>query len=108
MEAKGQSFESWCIVELMGHQRMAGFVTEATIGGGAMIRIDVPECGELPAYTRYLAPGALYAINPCDEKTARAAAASFRPQPVNKWEIDRQVPQLTAGTDDEERDDELL
>lgn len=35
-------FESWCIVELFGHQRIAGLVTEQTIGGCNFVRVDVP------------------------------------------------------------------
>jgi hypothetical protein len=87
MEADKQTFESWCIVELFGHQRMAGFVTEASIGGGSFIRIDVPETAGDKAFTRYLGPSAIYAMNPCDEDTARQAAAAFRPRPIQRWEL---------------------
>ena len=33
--------EFWAIVELMGHQRIAGKVSEETIGGAALLRVDV-------------------------------------------------------------------
>ena len=39
---KTETFEHWCIVELFGHQRIAGKVSEQTIGGGAFVRVDVP------------------------------------------------------------------
>lgn len=97
---KQQSFESWCIVELFGHQRMAGYVTEANIAGGAFIRIDVPEAGDQPAFTRLLGPSAIYAMNPCDEQTARAAAAAFRPKPVQQWELPSR-PLLDAQDEDD-------
>ncbi len=35
-------FETWAILELMGHRRLAGFVTEQEIGGANLLRIDVP------------------------------------------------------------------
>lgn len=92
MSEQQQSFESWCIVELMGHQRMAGYVTEATIAGGAFVRVDVPEGEGQAAYSRLLNPSAIYALNPCDEATARAAAQAFRPKPVQAWELPRQLP----------------
>jgi hypothetical protein len=82
-----QTFESWCIVELFGHQRMAGFVTEASIGGGSFIRIDVPTIADVPGFTRFLGPSAIYALNPCDEATARKASLAFRPQPIQPYEL---------------------
>jgi hypothetical protein len=29
-----EKFDSWCLIELFGHQRIAGRVTETTIAGG--------------------------------------------------------------------------
>lgn len=114
--AEPQKFEQWAIVELMGHQRMAGFVTEATIGGASLLRIDVPEAPGHPAYTRYIAPAALYAINPTNEATARAAAVGFRPKPVQTWELpalpeptplpDGVVPAGSHATEFEDDEDE--
>jgi hypothetical protein len=40
--ADESAFEGWAILELMGHRRLAGYVQEATIAGGAFIRLDVP------------------------------------------------------------------
>ena len=31
----------WCIVELMGHRKLAGLCTEQVIAGNTMLRIDV-------------------------------------------------------------------
>lgn len=36
------TFEGWAILELMGHRRLAGHISEAQIGGASFIRIDVP------------------------------------------------------------------
>lgn len=83
-----QKFDCWAIVELMGHQIIAGKVTEESIAGAGFIRVDVPQATrnkerwegggtlETPEYTRYLQPNAIYALNPCTEEVARAAAAS--------------------------------
>jgi hypothetical protein len=38
--------ETWAIVEVMGHNRFAGYVQQVPMGGAAMIRIDVPEIAE--------------------------------------------------------------
>lgn len=109
MNESKQSFESWAIIELFGHQRMAGFVTEATIGGQSFVRVDVPEVEGHEAYTRFLGNGAIYAMTPCDENTARRAAAAFRPKPVQAWELPEPNLALPAGeaaiVDDDEDDD---
>lgn len=90
---------SWMIVELMGHQRMAGLVSEVTMAGHGMIRIDVPAAGEEPAYTRFVSPTAVYALNPTTEALARRAAAAFRPRVVNEWDLPRALPPADAGGD---------
>ena len=39
---ENSKFEEWAILELMGHRRLAGKITDAVIGGGAFLRIDIP------------------------------------------------------------------
>lgn len=79
---KPQTFEHWCLVELFGHQRTAGLVTEATIGGCSFVRVDVPECRDQPAYTRYFGQGAIYSMTPISEEIAKSALEYLRPRPV--------------------------
>ncbi len=51
MTAEAEQFESWAIVELFGHQKIAGKLTEQTIGGCHFIRVDVPAFEDSPAFT---------------------------------------------------------
>ena len=92
MSTEREKFDQWCVVELFGHQRIAGRVTEQTIGGCAFVRVDVPVVGEIPAYTRLFGNGAIYAINPVTEEIAKASAAAYRVVPVSPYEI----PELRA------------
>ena len=41
--APGTAYEGWAIVELMGHRRLGGRVSEAVQYGVAMLRLDVPK-----------------------------------------------------------------
>jgi len=88
-----KTFESWAIVEVMGHRQFAGFVTEQAIGGASFVRVDVPavDCdGEpLPAFTKLLGAGSIYAISPCTEETARAFAAKSRQRSFSVYEAPR-------------------
>ena len=81
MEQK--KFEEWCIVELFGHQKIAGFVTEAELGGKSFIRVDVPEVKEgIKGFTRLYGPGAIYCINPVTEQIAREAVKRIDTRPI--------------------------
>lgn len=82
-----QQFDQWCIVELVGHQRIAGRVTEQQVGGCNFVRVDIPPVGNRPGFTRLLGQGAIYAINPVTEQIARAAAAAYRAEPVAAYEL---------------------
>lgn len=84
---KTESFDQWCLVELFGHQRIAGRVSEQTVGGCAFVRVDVPAVDDTPAYTKLYGNGAIYAITPVTEEIARAAAKTYRVVPVSPYEI---------------------
>ncbi|MGE5801580.1 MAG: hypothetical protein ACM358_04945 [Gemmatimonadota bacterium] len=61
-------FEGWAIVELMGHRKLAGHVSEVTIAGAAMLRLDVPS---EPPVTQFYGGAAIYCITPTSEELAR-------------------------------------
>lgn len=88
----GVKFDSWALVELFGHTRMVGKVTEQTIGGIPFVRVDVPENGGNVAYTRFLGNGAIYAITPLAEEVALELAKSIRTAPVSEWDVRRLLP----------------
>lgn len=97
MAMEKERFETWAVVELFGHHQIAGFVSEASIGGCNFVRVDVPEAGpERPAYTKFYGEKAIYAIHPCTEDLARQAVVRLRrwdnPLPVS-------VPDLTAAAE---------
>lgn len=80
-------FESWGLLELFGHQRVAGKLSEQTIGGVHFIRIDVPDVGDTKSYTRFFTQGAIYGMTPLDEATARKMAAYLQAVPVSAYEL---------------------
>lgn len=86
------AYTGWAIVEVMGHSKFAGEISEHKLGTNVMIRIDVPAVGELKAFTKMIAPQALFAITPCDEATARAAAQEFRSVPLYLYSVVRGLP----------------
>lgn len=103
-----ESFEGWCVLELLGHRRVAGFVSEQEIAGAGMIRIDVPgsEAGG-PAATQFYNPAALYALTPTTEEIARAFATRHKPQPVSRYELPP-VHQATTRPEEYEFNERLV
>lgn len=77
-----QTFDHWAIVELLGHRRLSGHVTEATIAGAGFLRIDIPD-----GQTQFVSPGSVYALHPVTEDVARRFASRTRPEPVQRWEL---------------------
>ena len=128
MDQQQARFDGWCILELMGHQREIGYVTTEYYGPAALFRVDTPEIPEreyelkrpeydnesgryipvgskvkrvaIPAKSRLVAPGALYAMNPCTEETARKAIEEMVPRTLIVLEI-KEDPRraLHAGED---------
>jgi hypothetical protein len=82
-----EKFELHAIVELFGHQRIAGKVSEQSIGVATFIRVDVKETDTQPAYTRLLNPSAIYAINPVTEEVATLTAQRLQTKPIDAWDI---------------------
>jgi hypothetical protein len=91
--------EGWAILELMGHRRLGGRLSEATIAGGAFIRIDVPHPNKVGVFTasQFYSPAAVYAITPTTEEIA-CAIARGAPEPVSRWDL-RVLTANTGETD---------
>ncbi len=100
MTQETPSFKEWCILELMGHRKLGGLLSEQQIAGAAFLRIDIYSSEEVFA-TQFYSPGAVYCITPCDESIARLYGDRHKPEPVTRWEL----PQATtvAGTPDDSR-----
>jgi hypothetical protein len=86
METQPAEFKSWAIVEIMGHVRRAGHVTQETHFGVPLLRIDIPQ-PEGTRLTQYYGGQAIYCLTPCDEAAARAVAAQNQPAPVARYEL---------------------
>jgi hypothetical protein len=74
------------IVALMGHQKIAGIVSEASFPSG-FLRVDVPAVGGNQAYTRFINPKSLYDMHPVSMETMLAKAAELECKPIDAWDI---------------------
>lgn len=100
-----EHFEAWGIVDLFGHTRLAGRISEQTIGGETFIRVDVPREGEA-FHTRLFGKGAIYGISLTDEPIAREVAKRSSARPVGRYDVPalledaRPAGQATTGAEE--------
>jgi hypothetical protein len=91
MDTDAPKLETWGILELFGHLKLAGKITEQPIGGDSLIRIDVPPVtvGDvtIPAFTRFFGAKAVYSLTPCTEDLAKVTAAAVKHQPVQAYDL---------------------
>lgn len=79
-------FETWAVVEIMGHQRTAGFVTVEEIAGLAFLRIDTPGSNG-SVHTEYVGPRSIHRLRPCTEAVARMVAVAESNSPIHMWDV---------------------
>lgn len=102
--------EQWAIVELMGHVRTAGRLTEEERFGSKLGRLDVPQA-DGTFFTQFFGGQSVYRITHVSEAAARAVALSTHTAPVQSWELPRALPATEArhpagvGCDDPDDDD---
>lgn len=102
MENEIPAFKHWCIVELMGHVKIAGLVTEVELFGSKLGRCEIPNGDGF--VTQFFNGSSVYRITPVEEKIARHVAASNQPEPVNRWELPRlnAAPEGAIDADDDD------
>lgn len=106
MENEKAAFEGWAIIEIMGHNTIAGYISEASMYGIAMMRVDVPACDDQPAYTKFYGGSSIYGITPTTQEIVIKAAERLRIRPVSEWLIptpsNRQLVDSYAGDEESE------
>lgn len=99
-----ERFEAWGVVDLFGHQRIAGRITEQAIGGCSFVRVDVPAVDGTAEHTRLFGNGAIYGISFTSEDVARKVAVGLRSRPISAYDLPARTALPSA---DEESQEEL-
>ena len=100
-----ERWQTWAVLELMGHVRTGGLVTEEERFGAKLGRVDIPT-PEGGFVTQYFGGGSIYRLTICDEATARRVAASNRPAPLHPWEMPCRLPGPPPAETIEEPDED--
>jgi len=102
------AFDQHCILELFGHQRIAGKVSEAAVFGGTLVRVDVPKTTKRDAFTKFYGLSAVYAVTPVSEEIAQAMAESLDEKPVEEWRLREALPKLADKIEVREDDEDVF
>lgn len=100
----------WAILELFGHARIAGAISEHTFGGDTFTRVEVPEVSwteehyvdgvratqlrVIKAHTKLFGAKAVYSLAFVDEAAAVLAAHRIKHEPIRAWELRDTLEQL--------------
>lgn len=87
----------WAIVELMGHVRLAGRLTEEEKFGAKMGRLDIPS--EDGFVTQLFGGGSVYRITIVTEAVARHVCKQSSPAPVSPWDFPKQLAHVEHDDD---------
>jgi len=97
--------DSFAVVELFGHTRHVGRISQCEMAGVKMLRIDVPRDGDFEkgVTTHFYGGAAIFAIHPCDKAKAEAENRPWAPdrQPVGLLEHEDAGPDTEENHDDE-------
>lgn len=99
----------FAVVEIMGRRTRAGMISDATIGGATLLRIEEPTGRVGPdgdPLCEYYAPQAIFAIRPCSHDEAVRAAWSW---PAERPQIElppAMAEAIAASVDDDDDWDE--
>lgn len=114
------AFEASCIVEIMGHQVIAGKVSEETHFGSPLMRVDVPKSSKREGFTVYYGGGAIYKITPTTEEIVKAFVEKQDPEPVKPYMLalpsfvdkvevgDRYLDADSGYADDDDETDDVV
>ncbi len=95
-------FESWAVVELMGHVKLAGKVTEQEVFGAKLGRVEIPQ-RDGTWVTQLFGGASVYRISPVSEEVARAVALTTTYMPLSPWELPR--PKIEGPKDITQNDE---
>ena len=88
MTVEANDFDGkWAVVELMGHVTLAGRVYADSTLSVNMLRLDVPQIGDIAAYTKLIGPHSIYSITFVSEDVALRAAEYQSRRPIHEYQL---------------------
>lgn len=107
-EPQADQVDGWALVEIFGHDKIAGRISTRKFGTEVMFQVDVPGEGTAFEFTRLLNPKSIFAIQPTSEDWCRRFAQFARSQAKPILPYVPTAKQLGQGEDPGAVGDDLL
>lgn len=78
-----EPFEHWAIIETFDNPTLAGYISEETIAGVQMLRIDAPIVDDTPGFTKFVGKNAVAGITLVDRNAVETYIKFYRRGPFN-------------------------
>lgn len=85
IDSTAAAIDFWALVEIFGHTKVAGRLTERKIGVNVMLQVDIPDSDSGFSHSRLYGPAAIFSINPTTEEWCRKwtkAQAQYERSPL--------------------------
>lgn len=91
-DEKQPELSGYALVEIFGHVRIVGWLTQQAFGSAVLFRIDVPDMTQdgkvvRKGFTRYFGVGSIYSITPIDAETMKELLPSISGAPARPYSI---------------------
>lgn len=100
-----QMEDFYAVVEMLGHRKIAGKISESEIGGSTLLRVDVFNGDGEVDRTEYIGVGSIYCLTIVKEDVARAVAKNYTPKPSFAYDLPTTVRALPSADGDYEEAD---
>lgn len=95
MGVEKEKLEQFAVVEMMGHRKIVGKITESDIGTGSLLKVTVLGKNGTPERTEYIGVASIYCLTIVDEEVAVLSAKSYTPEPT--WAYGLSQRSLSSG-----------
>lgn len=82
-----EQFETWALIEIMGHTKVAGMARTKTFGSTVMLQVDIPETTTQPAFTKMYSMSSIFSITPVTEELAIMHAEAYKVHAVTEYSV---------------------
>ena len=104
MDVKTEKFSEHAVIEMMGHRKIAGKISESEIGGSTLLRVDVFNGEGQVDRTEYIGVGSIYCLTIVTREAAVAVAKNYTPKPSFAYDLPTSVRALPSAEYDNEED----
>lgn len=100
-----QATDVYAVVEMMGHRKVVGIISESRFGPGSLIRCDVIDGHGKIDRTEHIGVGSVYCLTEVSKEAAEMSARAYVEKPSFAYTVPQAPRTLPGMNDDDDFDD---